>query len=561
MNFYLFSLGLRGVVRWCRFWCFLAFLAMTVLSVVAMEPAAAEKPADANIARMIKMGDSYSSRSMTEKALACYATVTNNISLNSSPADRAASIDAFLKRGNLLFMLGRYTDAFETYIKGLKIAESCPGNLKAMNFYNNIGNIYCSFGDYERGTSYYEKGYSLRQPDSDDKVVFNLLVNMTGNYCFMEKLDKARKSYSLALKTSTAKLPESRYMMLFNKGLILDLEGKSREAIKCFLLTEREATTPYYQCHVYDKLYNLYKKAGERDSAFLYLNKLHETARANNFPEFLASSFKGFSDWYAKSDVSLSRSYRDSLQSLMDTKMETEGNVREFYRIRNIQNLYELGKTEKRISDLEAERQLKDHEVRSQRIILAVVLISLVAICVLLTIVYNQKRKLYRSYTELYEFNRSLEQDRKESGLRRAAEKVGVGEAVGQESSIAREREDLAVKISELMDNSPHVMSQNFSLPKLAELVDSNQKYVSQVINDVFGKSFTDYVNERRVGAAKALLEDTEKCSSLTLEAIGEKVGFGSHSTFIRAFRKFTGLTPSIYRKIALQNAKTVCNS
>lgn len=525
----------------------------------------ADRPSSAygkvDIARLIALADSYKKRDMTDSALACFARVTDNVTLSSPLADREKSVSAFLSRGNLLFTLGRFTDAFETYIKGLKIAESCPDCTKTMNFYNNIGNIYCYFGDYEKGLAYYETAYRQRTPQSDRKVVSNLLINMTGAYCFMGRLDKARKSYALAAEAVKTTDNDNRYMMLYNKGLILDLEGKAGEAADYFRKASAETASPYYRCHAYEKLYLLYKKAGRRDSTFHYLKTIGNLSRQYGFNEFQATSLKGFADWYdAAGDKNLARTYRDSLQALTDSVIEHDENMREFYRIRNIQNLYEIGKTEKRIGDLEAERQMREQQVRSQRIILIIVSVSLLAICALLVVVNRQKRKLYRSYNELFEFNRTLTASLPDKAEK--SDKPDKGdEAAHDTQTCGFDKKALAEKITAFMDSSSDFMSPDFTLPRLAELVDSNQKYVSQVINDVFGRSFTDFVNERRVRQAQALLMAPEKCANLTLEAVGEKVGFGSHSTFIRAFRKFTGLTPSIYRKIALQKANSSGNS
>lgn len=548
----------KSISNWvlrCLSFSLLILYSVTLTVASAGSNMESAQPSDNNtrldIAHLIALGDSYKSRAMTDSALECYTKITERVNLSSPLGDREKAVNAFLSRGNLLFTAGRFTEALETYIIGLKITESCPEGAKAMNFYNNIGNIYCYFGDYEKGTAYYETAYSLRNPHSDRKVMSNLLTNMTGTYCLMGKLDKARRTFALAAKTVEASDSDNRYMMLYNKGLILDLEGNVPEAARHFIKACGEADTPYYRCHVYEKLYLLYKKSGERDSTFLYLTKLHNEAEKHGFNDFIATSLKGLADWYDPIDKRLSRNYKDSLLDLRDSLMGRDETVREFYRIRNIQNLYELGKIEKRIDDLEAERQIKEQEARSQRIIILIVSVSLIAIFALLVLVYLQKRKLYRSYNELFEFNRNL-----------TANRTDQAEATSQEpQTFGYDRNALAEKIKNFMENSSDFMSPDFSLSRLAELVDSNQKYVSQVINDIFGHNFTDFVNERRVREAQALLISPEKCANLTLEAIGQKVGFGSQSTFIRAFRKFTGLTPSIFRKIALQKAQSLGNS
>lgn len=46
-------------------------------------------------------------------------------------------------------------------------------------------------------------------------------------------------------------------------------------------------------------------------------------------------------------------------------------------------------------------------------------------------------------------------------------------------------------------------------------------------------------------------MSDREHYGNLTIEAISQGVGFKLRASFISAFKKFTGLTPSQFLKIA----------
>ena len=91
----------------------------------------------------------------------------------------------------------------------------------------------------------------------------------------------------------------------------------------------------------------------------------------------------------------------------------------------------------------------------------------------------------------------------------------------------------------------------DFTIDKLASLVGSNTKYVSQVINETIGKNFNTLLNEQRITEVCKRLVDTKNYGSKTNEAIAEEVGFKSRSHFIRTFKKITGLTPSQYQRMA----------
>lgn len=69
------------------------------------------------------------------------------------------------------------------------------------------------------------------------------------------------------------------------------------------------------------------------------------------------------------------------------------------------------------------------------------------------------------------------------------------------------------------------------------------------MINAELHTSYTDYINALRVEQAKLTIQNPES-EKYTLIAIGLESGFNSKSAFNNAFKKFTGITPSEFKKI-----------
>lgn len=81
----------------------------------------------------------------------------------------------------------------------------------------------------------------------------------------------------------------------------------------------------------------------------------------------------------------------------------------------------------------------------------------------------------------------------------------------------------------------------------LAEKLEIHSYLLSKLLNDHIGKSFSEYINEKRVKHAMVILEnDVQK--SLTNFAVAVDSGFRSESVFYVNFKKYTGLTPRQYR-------------
>ncbi len=112
-------------------------------------------------------------------------------------------------------------------------------------------------------------------------------------------------------------------------------------------------------------------------------------------------------------------------------------------------------------------------------------------------------------------------------------------------------KSELLHRIFMVMESSEEVYSNDFSLSRLAELVDANPNYVSQVINEKYNGNFNALVNEYRIREACRRINDQKHYGNQTLDGIAQSVGIRARSTFVAAFKKFTGMTPSAYQKLA----------
>lgn len=101
------------------------------------------------------------------------------------------------------------------------------------------------------------------------------------------------------------------------------------------------------------------------------------------------------------------------------------------------------------------------------------------------------------------------------------------------------------------MENSSEYCQSDFDLNRLAELVGSNTSYVSQAINEYYHVNFRNLVNRYRIREAQIRLLDTRKYGHLKIKAIAESVGYKSMTNFIDLFKTATGMTPSVYQKMA----------
>ena len=116
-------------------------------------------------------------------------------------------------------------------------------------------------------------------------------------------------------------------------------------------------------------------------------------------------------------------------------------------------------------------------------------------------------------------------------------------------SRIDKEMTDRARdKIKSLMESEKLYLDPDLNLKDLSARLKIHSNYISRIINEQFKMSYNDYVNMHRIEDVKQKLSDPEKNAKTVLEIMYE-TGFYSKSVFNTAFKKFTGITPSEYRR------------
>lgn len=91
----------------------------------------------------------------------------------------------------------------------------------------------------------------------------------------------------------------------------------------------------------------------------------------------------------------------------------------------------------------------------------------------------------------------------------------------------------------------------DISLDVLADRLNLSSGYLSSYFKENFGYSFSEYLNEIRISKAKELL--TEGNSSI--QQISVQVGYQNVSSFIRMFKRITGMPPGQYRRSGVDDS------
>ncbi|MGI6222034.1 MAG: helix-turn-helix domain-containing protein [Prevotella sp.] len=456
--------------------------------------------------------------------------------------------------GNCYAYANRYIEALDYYILGSKAADE----LKRPDIYegcmNNIGMIYAIFKDYEKAAFYFEKVYESVLKRKDDAMLAIILINLTNVYCHLNQPEKAKTFFKMQMMCPIRDKIQQQFFSLFNQGLIAKTEHNYSGAIyylrQAISSARSHGVKSSHLAEAYIELGGSLSNRSldsEAKTAFLYARDI---AQKNHDYEQLAEAYEALTTFYrehGREDSALICQQR--WLNISDSVF----NARQFDAAKDRLFRYENQKTEQHIGQLHG-------TINRQYAVIGIILVFFVFVSVLLVVVIYNNRRVNRARRLLVSKNQELIKHNEE--IRRMYDEIAhqnnktTDEISNSEAPTAShqysitqvQKAVLLSEINQVMSDEKNIANPDFSLGMLSKIINSNPKYVSQVINDTYGKNFKTFLNEYRIHLACQRLADEDYMRLHTLSALATEVGFNSHNTFTNAFKRITGMTPSVYR-------------
>lgn len=170
---------------------------------------------------------------------------------------------------------------------------------------------------------------------------------------------------------------------------------------------------------------------------------------------------------------------------------------------------------------IQREQELKAKKIR------AIVILSLVELLLIILFI-----SLYIEKTQAYKV------------LAKKAE-AWAKEAENAKAEPLDEIQQIAIRISEHFESTKCYLTPGFKLDDLVSTIGSNRTYVSRAINSI-GPNFSALVNEYRIKEAVRMIEAQPETA---LDEIAVNCGFNNRKSFNMAFKTYTGLTPSEFKR------------
>jgi AraC-like DNA-binding protein/Flp pilus assembly protein TadD len=486
--------------------------------------------------------------------------------------------------------------------KSLSLAKQLNNNKVLGEIYKNYGDYYNSLAEYDLAAQYFIKTISIAEKFKDAELLEKGLNNLAVIYARTNKYEDAQKLFLQLVEIAKErgnKSSQADYMI--NLAMLHGENGAMNKAEATLLhaipLTEGNS---FQKSVVLNTLSYLYNSTGRPQLALENANKaLKLVSPANNLILYLeimtntANAYYGLKQFDKSVEINkniLKLAHENKLRLQEDNAFgnlylnyEAKGDFKKalenFKKYSSLKDSLMNESIARQINELqvkydtekkEADFRKKETELHFQTILtntyLAITVFSFIAIGLLIYL-YVKRNAAYRS---LVKINLAVLKEQKRSDaiiqqLKQSSSVVQESHPVIDEfihlssepiktSALSNEKKfELFRKITELKEAKIY-LDKNISLDKMAAQIETNAKYLSQVIHEMFKTNFANFINELRINEARRMLCDSNY-EQYSIEGIAEMAGFNSKQLFNKTFKKFTGITPSYYK---IQSAKEV---
>lgn len=518
---------------------------------------------------LLQMGNSYINQpNKTDSALVCFSIVSNRISDNMPKHEKRLAMNGYIGRWYIYFFeYFNYEKSYENLLQAKHIAEDSGFGLSHIDL--NFGCMYQAIGEQsnnmqmkEEALDFYKKAFneSIQENDSNSfHMAFSNMVFLSSDIDKMDSIYEEFKIYS-NIKSSDGN-PDNDYSINMYKGLKYFNEGKYGEALQIFK-KQKDSTkwTDDKARYLYIVHINISRTQAAMKlpkEAISEMQAAEKLADSHNMKDARLEAYRLLARYYNETgEKAKMECYRNKYFQLKDTLL----NYNQAVQFSKFKFLDQINEMDRQMAEITRRHKLQAKLFYAGLGVSAVIML-------LAVMLYLKNKQLKRSNEHLYQNSiASLQRERIEREMRinyeqalKEKENMAAPQQTERYSSSVlseKDKETLMNSILTVMQTSEEIFSPEFKSDRLVELVGSNNRYVSQVINEKLGCTFTTLLGEYRVKEICKRMNNINEYGNLTVNAIASSVGFRSHSGFYNTFKKVTGLSPAQYQKLARENAR-----
>ncbi|WP_426277869.1 helix-turn-helix domain-containing protein [Chryseobacterium sp. S-02] len=426
-----------------------------------------------------------------------------------------------------------------------------------------IGLDEASLKDFKKAISYAK---TIENEDKKNYVIATSYENMTVYY-ENKKFDKTKlkdsmeyyylKSLEVAEKISDQGKPvpiEQKYGLLSYVNMSLgtyhmkiarkiNLPLAEKYLLEGYKIqnNNRYTVDPYDKIYMYNQLGYLYLKTKDYKKSIEYINAAITLEKQHSYPASRIDSFETLAQVYvAMGDKEKSKFFMNKYALLVDS----------------------LDYVDKKEADLvikkmvaEVDQQNKENS-KKQWIITGV--LALIA-TLITTILWRMKNKaLRRKYEQMMVKLKNDEVVLPEETIEETEDHDAEPESTNDlqpaanKNTISADTEVRILRRLKSFEQSEKFLKKDLTVGSLAAQLNTNTKYLSEIIKSRGGQNFNNYINSLRINYIVHKLYNEPKYREYKISYLAEECGYASSQVFVIAFKKINGLTPSYF----IQNLK-----
>ena len=503
---------------------------------------------------LLDMGNAYWHSDKIDSALVCFTILTNRYNEKLSRSEKGICCGATVGAANLyLQSFNDFQSSYRFLIKAEKMARDNHFNKQLVGVYEAKSRLLNERMDIESNYQYqpeklelFKSAYYQAVNSKHFRVACISFLNLVFTAIMHGHVNDIDHELSSFQQLEIPDSIQSDDVRLVCKGALLYKQGKYQQALDVFSDMDnhlRKNISP--QLIASDKSHNCLLRyftllALNRDADALHeLEEAERIESENHYTDAIVSILHLKQEYYSShGNTALAREYELKYYKAKD-EFINRSKLLSVDQQKFLLDLEELGEE---VKELETQQRIRD---------LVIAGIGLLALLVIGILAY-----VWRNYKSTQQRNLLLFQKNQELLALEAQEKerkAQLAETKKYKSSPMDDpaKGELLQRLCGIMESNAEIYDDGFTLDQLASLVGSNPNYVSQVINEKKGCNFNAFVNEYRIKEACRRLTDSEQYGGLTIEAIGQSLGFKSRTNFTAIFKRFTGMTPAAYQRLA----------